>query len=450
MEYKLLAEKIVKKAIKSGADEAEVFLENNREFELSVRNGDVENIKQSTSNGIGLTVFKDKRLGFSYTSDFSDFSIKEFIKKAVQLCLVADPKPWNGLPDFKSGKLQDLDIYDPSISAIPNEKKLKMAIKVEKTALNLDKRITKTEGGYCGDSEREVYVVNSKGISRSLKSSGSYLWVGVVAGEGNNMQSGYWGSSKRYFKDLDSIENIAKIAVERAVDRLGAKQVETQKVPVVFDRYATRSFWYGILRSIYGDSAYKKTTFLTDYLGKPIASKLVSIVDDPTIPRHISSVPFDGEGKLTRKNTLIENGVLKMFIYDTITARKAGVKVNTLARRAGYRTPPYASTLNIIVKNGNVPREKIISKIKNGFYVTGLRGIGTNVPTGNYSCGASGFWIKNGEIAFPVDGVTLGGNALDMLKNIEVVANDIDIRGGLNSPSFKISELTVGGKKKTG
>ncbi|GAG87001.1 unnamed protein product [marine sediment metagenome] len=136
-----------------------------------------------------------------------------------------------------------------------------------------------------------------------------------------------------------------------------------------------------------------------------------------------------------------------MFIYDTITARKAGVKINTIARRGGYRSPPYANFLNVVVQNGSVSREKIISGIKNGFYVTGLRGIGTDIPTGTYSCGASGFWIKDGKIAFPVDGITLGGNVLDMLKNIEVVADDIDIRGGLNSPSFKISEITVGGKK---
>jgi PmbA protein len=341
-----------------------------------------------------------------------------------------------------------MGIYDASISEIPNEKKIEIAKAVEKIALNSDKRITKTEGGYFGDTEQDVLVVNSKGVSRSVKSSDVYLWIGVVAGEGNDMQSGWWGSSKRHFKELDGIEDIAKIAVQRAVDKLGAKPVTTQKVPVVFDRYATRSFWYGILRSIYGDNAYKKTTFMTDNLEKQISSNLITIIDDPTIPRHVASIPFDGEGKLTRKNTLIDKGILKMFIYDTITARKAGVTVNTMARRGGYQTPPYASYLNIVVENGTVSPEKIISGIKNGFYITGLRGSGTDTPTGNYSCGASGFWIKDGELAHPVDGVTLGGNALDILKNIEMVANDIDLRGSINSPSFKVSEITVGGKRK--
>lgn len=261
------------------------------------------------------------------------------------------------------------------------------------------------------------------------------------------MQAGGWSSSKRHFKDLDSIEKVAKKAGERAVSKLGAKPVQTQEAPVVFDRYATGSFWYGILWAMNGDSVFKKTTFLTEYLNKPVASGLITVIDDPTIRRHISSCLFDGEGKITSKNVLIDKGILKMFIYDSTTARKAGVTVNTLTRRRDYRSRAYAGFLNIVVQNGNVDRKKIISGIKNGFYVTGLRGIGTDIPTGTYSCGSSGFWIKDGKIAFPVDGVTLGGNVFEMLKNIEVVANDIDMRSSLNSPSFKISEMTIGGKK---
>jgi len=447
MNNKLLAENIVKKALKLGADEAETYLENGREFEVTVRNGDVETIKQATSKGVGLTVFKEKKLGFSYTSDFSDESIEEFVKKTVQFSLVADSKPWNGLPDLKKGQLKDLDLFDLSIADIPNEKKIKIAKEVERIALAYDKRITKTEGGWFGDYENEVFIVNSEGVSLSSRHTGSYFGAAVIATEGNDMQAGSWGSSKRHFKDLETIEKVAKKAGKRAVEKLGAKPVQTQKAPVVYDRYAAGSFWYGILRAMDGDSVYKKVTFLTNYLNEPIASELITIVDDPTIPRHVASLPFDGEGKITSKNILIDRGVLRMFIYDSITARKAGIKVATITRRGGYRSPAYASFINVIVQNGNMDREEIISGIKNGFYVTGVRGIGTDIPTGNYSCGASGFWIKDGEIAFPVDGITLGGNALDMLKSIEVTANDIDIRGSLNSPSFKVPEMTIGGIK---
>ena len=447
MNTKELAEKIVTKGLKSGADEAEVYLESGREFELSVRNGDVETVKQASPKGLGLRIFKDKKLGFTYTSDFSDQALEEFIKKTIQLAQVADPKPWNGLADLENGEAKDLELFDPSIAEIPNEKKIEIARETERIALSSDKRITKTEGGFFGDSETEVVIVNSKGLSLSNKSTGISFGVYVIAGEGDDMQGGGWSSSKRYAKDLDAVENVAKIAAERALRMLGARPVETQKAPVVFDRYAAGAFWYGILFAIDGDSVYKKTTFLTDYLDKPIASELVTLVDDPTIPRHVSSQPFDGEGTLTRKNVLIDKGVLKVFLYDSLTARKAGVKVNTIARRYGYKSAPSAGFLNIIVQNGDADRQKLISGIKNGFYITGLRGIGTDTPTGTYSCGASGFWIKDGEIAFPVDGVTLGGNALDLLKNIEAAANDLDLRGMLSTPSFKISEMTIGGKR---
>ncbi len=448
MNYQKIAEHVVQEVLKLGVDEAEVYLENNRDFELRVRNGDVETVKQSTTKGIGLTVYKDKKLGFSYTSDLTDESLEDFIKRTIQLSEVADPKPWNGLPDFnQEAKQTDLDLWDASISEIESNKKIDIAKEVERIALAYDKRITKSYASSFGDSESETIIVNSKGISQTCKETSVGFGVSVIAGEGNEMQTGGWSSNKRHFKDLENVEDVAKEAGKRTVEKLGAKPVMTTKVPVVFDRYATGAFWYGLLFALDGDSVYKKTTFLTDFLNKPIASKLVTVIDNPTIPRHIGSTPFDGEGKMTQKNTLIENGILQMFIYDSITARKAGVKVNTMARRRGYKGPASASTLNVIVEKGTISREKIFQGIEEGFYVTGLRGIGTDTSTGNYSVGASGFWIKSGEIAFPVDGVTLGGNTSDILKNIEAVADDLDLRGTLNSPSFKVSELAVGGKQ---
>ena len=448
MSYKDVTEKVVRDAMKAGVDEAEAYLASSREFELEVRNGDVETVKQSTTKGIGLTVFKDKRLGFSYTSDLSAESLEEFTKRTIQLADVADPKPWNGLPDYRQeAKQKNLDLWDPSIFEIGNETKIATAKKVEKIALAYDKRITKSYGASFSDAESETIIVNSKGISRSCKTTSVGFGASVIAGEGSTMQSGGWSSYKRHFKDLEDIESVANKAGKRAVEKLGAKPVATTKVPVVFDHYGAGAFWYGLLFAMDGDSVFKKTTFLTDYLGKPVASKLITITDNPTIPRHTGSIPFDGEGKITKENTLVADGALKMFIYDSITARKAGITVNTITRRGGYKSTAYGSFLNIVVKNGNISREKIIEGIEDGFYVTGLRGIGTDIPTGNFSVGASGFWIKSGEIAFPVDGVTLGGNTAEILKNIELVADDLDMRGSLNSPSFKVAELAVGGRR---
>jgi PmbA protein len=448
MDNRKTAENVVKKAKNLGVDEAEAYIESNRDFSLWIRNGEVDIVKQSSTKGIGIMVYKDNKLGFSYTSDFTPDSLEEFTKKTVQLAEVADPKPWNGLPEYgKEEKQKDLDLWDPSILEIEDQQKIDIAKKVEKIALSCDKRITNSSGAVFRDGESETIIANSKGISRSYKTTAVSFSVSVIAGEGNNMQSAGWSSSKRHFQDLENIEEVALEAGKRAVEKLGAKPVQTARVPVVFDRYAAGSFWRGLLFAFNGDSVYKKTTFLSEYLGKPVASTKITITDNPIIPRHVGSVPFDGEGKITRINTLVENGMLKMFIYDTVTAKKAGTTVNTIARRYGYKGTPSAGTLNTIIKNGDVSRDKILEGIQDGFCVTGLRGSGTDVTTGTFSVGASGFWIKNGEIAFPVDGVTLGGNTADILKNIEAVADDLDMRGSLNSPSFKITELAVGGRR---
>ncbi len=448
MEHQKIAENIIKKALGLGVDEAEAYIESNRDFSLLVRNGDVDTVKQSSTKGIGLTIYKDKKSGFSYTSDFTEDSLEEFTKRTIELAAVADAKPWNTLPDYgQERKQKDLDLWDPSVLEIEDTKKITIARTVEKRALSHDNRIRNSSGARFSDSESETIIVNSKGISRSYKTTRVSFGVSVIAGEGNNMQSGGWSSSKRHFEELENIEDVATEAGKQAVEKLGAKPVQTARVPVVFDRYASGSFWRGILSAFSGDSVYKKTTFLTDYLEKPVASKLITIIDNPTIPRHIGSAPFDGEGKITRENVLVADGILKMFIYDSHTAQKAGVKVNTMARRRGYKGTASAGTLNTIVRNGNISRDNLIQGIQEGFYVTGLRGSGTDVTTGTFSVGASGFWIKNGEIAFPVDGVTLGGNTAEILKKIEAIADDLDMRGSLSSPSFKVSELAVGGRR---
>ena len=261
------------------------------------------------------------------------------------------------------------------------------------------------------------------------------------------MHGGGWSSSKRFFKELDAAERIAKTAAKRAVDQLGPKPVTTKKVPVIFDRYAAPAFWMGVGGALNGDAAFRKATFLTDYLEKAILSPLITAVDDPTIPRFVSSVPFDGEGKATRRNLIIDKGILKTFLYDSQTARKAGVKANTMATRGGYRSSPSAGLMNGIVENGKDSFDSLFKDVKEGLYVTGMRGAGTDATTGSFSVGCSGFWIVDGAIAHPVDGITLGGSALEILKGIDKVADDLDMRAGVNSPSFRVAEITVGGRK---
>ena len=447
MDFKKTGEDIVKKALGYGADEAEAVIENVKEFNVNVRKGEVETLQKSVSKGLGLRVYISHALGFSYTSDLSPESLDETVKRTVDLAKITESKPWQGLPDFGPQPLADLDLYDAELAAVPDEKKIAMAKEVERIAMAQDKRITNSEGGSFSNTEREAGLFNSKGISCILKETSCGFSAYVIAGEGDNMQGGGWSSNKRFFKELAPVEDVAKTAAQRAIEMLGAKPVETKKVPVVFDRYAARAFWMGILYALDGDEVFRKTTFMTEMLDKPIASPLITIFDDPTRPRFIASVPFDGEGNVTRKVTIIDKGVLKTFYYDSQTARKAGVKVHTIARRYGYKGGPSAGSLCIIVENGKDDPAELFKGIKEGLLVTGMRGSGTDTTTGAFSVGCSGFWIVDGARAFPVDGVTLGGTTLEILKGIDGLANDRDLRGSLNSPSFRVAEITVGGKK---
>ena len=447
MDFKKTGEDVVKAALKYGADEAEAVIENVKEFNVNVRKGEVETLQKSVSKGLGLRVYINKALGFSYTSDLSPESLDETVKRTVDLAKITESKPWQGLPDFGPQPLTDLDLYDAELAAVPDEKKIAMAKEVERIALAQDKRITNSEGGSFSNTEREAGLFNSKGISYLLTETSCGFSAYVIAGEGDNMQGGGWSSSKRFFRELAPVEDVAKRAAQRAVEMLGAKPVETKKVPVIFDRYASPAFWMGILFSLNGDSVYRKTTFMTEMLEKPVASPLITVFDDPTRPRFAGSVPFDGEGNVTRKVTVLDKGVLKTFYYDSQTARKAGVKVHTMARRGGYKGGPSAGFLCITVENGKDDPAALFTDVKEGLLVTGMRGAGTDTTTGAFSVGCSGFWIVNGAKAFPVDGVTLGGTTLEILKGIDKVANDLDLRGSLNSPTFRVAEITVGGKK---
>ena len=447
MDFKNTGEDVVKKALKYGADEAEAVIENVKEFNVNVRKGEIETLQKSVSKGLGLRLFINKALGFSYTSDLSPESLDETVRKTIELARITESKPWQGLPDFGPQPLADLDLYDAEIAAVPDEKKIAIARDVERIAMAQDKRITNTEGGSFSNTEREAGLFNSKGISYVLRETSCGFSTYVIAGEGDNMQGGGWSSSKRFFKELAPVEEVAKTAAQKAVEKLGAKPVETKKVPVIFDRYAAAPFWMGVLMALNGDAVFRKTTFMTAMLEKPVASPLITIADDPTRPRFVGSVPFDGEGNITRRISVIDKGVLKTFYYDSQTARKAGVKVHTMARRGGYQSGPFAGFLCITVDNGKDDPAALFKDIKEGLLVTGMRGAGTDVTTGAFSVGCSGFWIKDGAKAFPVDGVTLGGTTLEILKGIDKVANDLDLRGGLNSPSFRVAEITVGGKK---
>jgi PmbA protein len=255
---------------------------------------------------------------------------------------------------------------------------------------------------------------------------------------------GSWSESRRFLADLSSPETVGRIAAERAVRMLGARKVPTQRVPVVFDPQMAASFIGALAGALNGDLVYKGASFLRDHLGKTIAPREFSVVDDGLLARGLATSPFDGEGVPTSTHAVIEKGVLQSFLYDTYTARKAGARSTANASR-GYNSLPGIGMHNFYLRAGSHPARRVISDVKNGLYVTSMLGRGANTITGEYSRGATGMWIENGELAFPVQELTVAGNLLDMLEGIDAIGDDLVFRSSVSAPTLRFAELTVSG-----
>jgi PmbA protein len=444
MNYIVLAEKLVKKSISLGANAAEVYFETNRNLSVNVLKSEIETIEEASSQGAGFRVFVDGKMGFSHCNDFSDRSLEDTISKAIAFAKLSTPDNDNVLPDDK-GITTVENLFDPGISAVPMEKKIQMALDLEKLAMS-DKRITKSSGAGYGESESEVFIANSNGLVKSYKSSGCSLGVSVVAEKGEQKNTGGDSCSRVFFADLKPLEEIAGSASKKAWELLDPVMIPTQRASVIFDPDVARSLIGGIIAAINGERVLQGASFLKDHLNKPFASSLLTIIDDGTRAKGLGSSPFDGEGVPTIKNTLVRNGILKSFIYNSRAAKRAGVKSTGNASRGGFDSLPGIGTHNIYLEAGKHSQEEIIKATKKGLLLKEVTGYGIDSVSGNFSGGATGFWIENGQIKHPVKGVTIAGKALDILNAIDMMGNDLDMSKPFSAPTFRVSEMQIGGK----
>jgi PmbA protein len=444
MNYTDLAEKLVKKSISLGASAAEVFLETNRNLSIGILKSEIETIEEASSQGAGFRVFVDGRMGFSHCNDFSDKSLENTISRAIAFAKLSSPDENNVLTDDKGVTIVD-GLYDPDIVNQTMEKKINMALELEKLAMK-DPRITKSSGSGYGEGESEIFIANSNGLLKSYKSSGCSLGVSVVAEKGDQKNTGGENCSRIFFSDLLSLEEIAAIASQKAWELLDPVMIRTQRASVIFDPDVARSLLGGIITAINGERVLQGASFLKDHLNKQFASTLLTIIDDGTILKGLGSAPFDGEGVPTMKNTLVQNGILQNFIYNTKAAKRAGVKSTGNASRGGFSSLPGIGTHNIYLEPGKSTQKEIISNTKTGLLLKEVTGYGIDPVSGNFSGGASGFWIINGEIVSPVKGVTIAGKAFDILNGIDMMGNDIDMNQTFASPTFRVAEMQIGGK----
>lgn len=444
MNYTDLAEKLVKKCIKAGADAAEVYIEASRNLQVDILNSEIETIQEASSQGAGFRVFVDGKMGFSHCNDFNTKSLESTISQAVAFARLSTPDESNVLPDDK-GVSEVTGLYDPGISEISLTRKIDLAVELEKLALS-NPKITKSSGSSYNESESEVFLANSNGLLKSYRSGGCSAGVYVVAEKGDQKNTGGETCSRVFFSDLLSPEVIASRAVSKALELIDPVMIKTQKAQVIFDNNVARSLLGGVISAINGERVLQGASFLKDFPGKQIAVPALTIIDDGTVSKGLGSSPFDGEGVPTNKNTLIENGILKMFIYNTRAARRAGVKSTGNASRGGFSSLPGIGTHNVFINPGQYGADELVRQTERGILVRELTGYGIDPVTGNFSGGVSGLWILKGQVMHPVKGITIAGRALDILNSIDMIGNDIDINGTFISPSLRVAEMQIGGK----
>ena len=442
-----LAADLVKRALAAGATDAECTISEGDEFSANVRMREIESLKEAGSRAAGLRILIGKRTGSSYTSDLSKEGIERLVKSAVELAAVTTEDPHAGLPE--PGELGsiggDLQLYSADVAQLETGLKIETAKRAEEAALSADPRIVNSEGaGFDSHTGRHVFA-NSRGFAGEYASSYCSLAVSPVAREGESMERDYWYTMARGWAGLEPAEQVGRIAAQRALRRLKAVKVETQKVPVVFEPRVARSLLDNIFEAVHGMSVYRHESFLAGKLGERVAGENVTIVDDATIPGLFGTSPFDDEGVPSRRTVVIERGVLKSYLLNCYAARKLGMKTTGNASR-GITGNAGIGHGNFFLEKGVQTPEKILASVKNGFYVTELLGFGVNVVTGDYSRGAAGLWIRDGELAFAVSEVTIAGKLQEMLMGIEAIGSDLEFRGAVAAPTLKIGAMTVGGR----
>ncbi len=435
---------LIARAKRAGADAADVILVRSESLSHARRLGKLEKLERSESSDLGLRVFIGKRQAIVATTDTASKTLDEIAARAVAMAKVVPEDPFCGLADpeqiFKGVPL-DLDLNDPGEPS--TERMIQMAQAAEDAAMAV-KGVSNSEGAEAGWGRTTVALAASNGFSGGYAVSRHSLSVSVLAGEGTGMERDYDFSSTVHASDLDDAAKLGKAAGDRAVKRLNPRKVATTSVPIVYDRRIAGGLVGHLSGAINGASITRGTSFLKDQMGKAVFAKGIAIVDDPHRKRGLRSKPFDGEGLANTRRNVIEDGVLTTWFLDLRSARQLKLPSTGHAAR-GVGGPPGAAPSNLYLQAGTRTPAELMADIKEGFFVTELMGSGVNGVTGDYSRGATGFWIDNGQLAYPVSEVTIAGNLKTMFPRL-TPANDLRFQYGTDAPTVRVDGMTVAGK----
>ncbi|GEA19175.1 TldD/PmbA family protein [Moorella sp. E306M] len=442
-QYLDLAARVVEMAAEKGAI-AEAYISAGENLSIEVRNQEVEALTTARDQGLGLRVIADQRVGFAFTTDFSPTALELCVEQALANARMATPDEHNCLPARYPGYPQ-LDLFDPEITTTPVEKKIELVREIERQARAYDPRVKITESCSYNDSRYLVVLVNSQGITAAYLAAYCGASTFVVAVENEESQTGFGLAYSLRYKNIDPAK-IGREGAARAVRMLGAKRVDTQRAAVVFDPYVATNFLGVIAPALAADAVQKGKSLFRGRVGQQVAAPVVNIIDDGRRPDGIASSPFDGEGVPTQHTVLVEKGVLKCYLHNTYTAARDGVKSTGNGARGSFKTTPEVGTTNFYIEAGSRTPEDIIKEIPRGLYVTEVMGMHTANPiSGDFSVGASGLWIENGELTRPVRGVAIAGNIIGLLEGIDAVGNDLTFFGATGAPTVRIASMTISG-----
>jgi PmbA protein len=460
-----LAEQAVELARRVGASDAEAVAAEGDEFSAHIRLGEIDELTESGSRVIGLRVFYTadggQRTASTSTSDLSRDGIARLVSGAAELAQVTGTDPFAGLPDreaFGSLAVGELALYFDDVHDVPPAERIEIARRCEAAAMATDTRIQNSKGGSFDMSTSHRVMVNSRGFRGEYRKSYCGFSVTPIAQDASGaMQSDYWYSSARTSRLLDSPEEVGRIAARRALRKLGARRVPTCQVPIVFPPEVARGLMANLLHAADGDAIYRNASMFANKLGEQVAGENITVVDDGTMVfDHVlpdgsslrvggfGTSPFDGDGLPTRRTVVIERGVLKELLLNTYTARKLNMKSNAKASR-GLAGAPGIGGGNYFLEPGGLTQDEIVGDVKRGLFVLSTMGFGVNLVTGDYSQGASGLWIEDGELTHAVEEITIAGNLKEMFRNVSAIGNDLEFRGSGAVPTVRIEGMTVAG-----
>ena len=425
--------------------EAEAYLLYNRELTIEVAKGAVETLKEAEEMGAGIRVITGGRVGFAYSTGMDSQTLDQVLDQAIASAKFTASDENNVMPEAQE-RYPELDVYDAELRRVNIEEKIEMARQMESAALAYDRRITVIEKAAYEDAEFAVAVFNTNGIKTFGRGAFCTLYAYLVAEEEGDAQTGFGYAAARRTRDLQPAL-VGREAASNAVRMLGARKITSRSVPCVLEPYVVASFLGTLVNSVNADSVQKGKSFLSGKVGQKVATPDFTLIDDGTMPQGTSSFPFDGEGVAAQRTVLIDNGVLKGFLYDTYTASKAKTKSSGNGVRGSFRSLPGVGITNFFIQPGTQPPDRLVKEVSQGLLVTEVMGIHTANPiSGDFSVGAAGILIENGELTRPVRGITIAGNLQDFLQGVEGVGDDLRFFGGVGAPTLRVKGLSIAGE----